>query len=104
MSSVNNVSSGSVRMTQQAALVFITATAVAMLAVFRNPNSAVLSGAIMFALAGAFEAYSVNCMMTGGCDKFAWLNALLFAVPMIMLGVALIKMDHFDDKDESAVF
>lgn len=92
------------RMTHQAALVLVTAVAVAMLAVFRNPSSKVLTGALMFAAAGAFEAYSVNCMMTGGCDKFAWLNALLFAVPIIMLGIALIKMDHMDSMEEADDF
>lgn len=98
---MSTVSVGSLRMTHQAALVLVTAVAVAMLAVFRNPSSKVLTGAVMFAAAGAFEAYSVNCMMTGGCDKFAWLNALLFAVPMVMLGMALVKLDHMDETNEA---
>lgn len=95
------VTLGSIKMTQQAALVFFTAAAVAMFALFRNPNWDVLSGALMFALAGAFEAYSVNCMTTGGCDKFAWLNALLFAVPMVLLAIALVKLDKDGNKGKN---
>ncbi len=103
MPAAKDVTIGSVRMSQQAALIVVPVLAVAMLALFRDPSRVVLVGAVMFVAAGLFEAYSVQCMLSGGCDKFAWLNALLFAFPVILLGVALFDgkfKEHRDSDDE----
>lgn len=92
--SASTIAVGSTRITYPAAVVLVPTLAIALFALARNPSSEVLKGALMFAAVGVFEAYSVNCMLTGGCNKFAWLVALMLAVPLVMLGMALVALDR----------
>lgn len=105
---MSTVTVGSVKMTYQAAVVFFPIAAIAAIALLKVPDSQAALAVASVVVMAAIQAYGVNCMSTGGCHKYAWVVALLMAVPIVLGVAALFLMDakmnvKADDSSSTAV-
>jgi len=85
-----SVEVGSLKLSTQSAVVFVSVALIAVLLLLRYPSTEALIAASILIGTAVIQAYGINCLSSGHCEIYAWVLAVLLAIEMGVVLMAIL--------------